>query len=327
MNERYYAPVVHVADERDEGRMLRDVMRERLGVSRRLFVRLKQSDEGLTINGERAFPSYRLTAGDVVEFRMERESSEDIYPQPMELDIVFEDEHLLVLNKPAGIIVHPTTGHYMNTLANGVMHYWREKGESCRFRPVHRLDEDTSGLVIVAKHPYAHQQLSVQMSEGAVEKKYRAYVYGRPPADEGEVNAPIGRLPEDPHRRAVLEDGAPSLTFYRVAEAYPCGAAALDVRLGTGRTHQIRVHLGYVGCPLIGDAYYADPAWERTELAARLAGVIGRQALHASLLAFRHPVTDEPLTLQASLPADLRALEAALKAFPAADAQPEPPNL
>lgn len=316
MSERYYAPVVHVADAKDAGRMLRDVMRDRLGVSRRLFVRLKQSEEGLTINGERAYPSYRLAEGDVVEFRMEQEKSDDIYPQPMELDIVFEDEHLLVLNKPAGTIVHPTTGHYMNTLANGVVHYWRERGESCRFRPVHRLDEDTSGLVIVAKHPYAHQQLSVQMTEGTVEKKYRAYVYGRPPADEGEVNAPIGRVPEDPHRRAVREDGAPSLTFYKVAEAYPCGATALDIRLGTGRTHQIRVHLGSVGCPLIGDAYYADPVWEKTELARRLDAVIARQALHASLLAFRHPVTGEPMALEAALPADLRALEAELRALP-----------
>lgn len=309
MNDSYYAPVVHVADERDEGRMLRDVLRERLGISRRLFVKLKQSDEGLTVNGSKAYPSFRLAAGDVIEFRMRQESSDDILPQPMELNIVFEDEHLLVLNKPAGIIVHPTTGHYANTLANGVVHYWREKGERCRFRPVHRLDEDTSGLVIVAKHPYAHQQLSVQMGEGTVGKRYRAYVYGRPPAEEGEVNEPIGRLPEDPHRRAVLPDGAPSLTYYQTAEAYPCGASALDVRLGTGRTHQIRVHLGHIGCPLIGDSYYTDPLWEATELAARLREVIGRQALHASELSFRHPVTGEPMELIAELPPDLRELE------------------
>ncbi|WP_027091630.1 RluA family pseudouridine synthase [Cohnella thermotolerans] len=316
MSDGYYEPVVHVADERDEGRMLRDVLRDRLGVSRRLFVRLKQSEEGLAVNGEKAFPSYRLAAGDVVEFRMERETSEDIYPQPMALDIVFEDEHLLVLNKPAGIIVHPTTGHYLNTLANGVVHYWLEKGERRRFRPVHRLDEDTSGLVIVAKHPYAHQQLSEQMAKDEVTKQYRAYVFDRPPAEEGEVNAPIGRVPEDPHRRAVREDGAPSLTYYRVAASYPCGATALDVRLGTGRTHQIRVHLSSVGCPLIGDAYYADPAWERTELARALEGAIGRQALHASMLAFRHPVTNAPMELEAGLPQDLQTLEARLSELP-----------
>ncbi|MBB6669703.1 RluA family pseudouridine synthase [Cohnella nanjingensis] len=320
MTERtngYYAPLVHVADAQDEGRMLRDVLRHRLGVSRRLWVRLKTTEAGVTINGEKAYSSARLAVGDRIELRMPEEESEDILPQPMALDIAFEDEHLLVLNKPAGLIVHPTTGHYANTLANGVVHYWRERGERCRFRPVHRLDEDTSGLVVVAKHPYAHQQLSVQMMAGGIEKKYRAYVYGHPPAARGEVDAPIGRVPEDPHRRAVLPDGQPSLTYYEVARPYACGASALDVRLGTGRTHQIRVHLGSVGCPLIGDGYYADPDWARTALADRLAGVIGRQALHAALLAFRHPVTDEPLTLVASLPYDLRALEAALERLPA----------
>ncbi|MCC3374870.1 RluA family pseudouridine synthase [Cohnella sp. REN36] len=320
MTERmngYYAPLVHIADAQDEGRMLRDVLRSRLGVSRRLWVRLKTTEAGVTINGEKAYSSARLSIGDRIELRMSEEESDDILPQPMALDIVFEDEHLLVLNKPAGLIVHPTTGHYANTLANGVVHYWRERGERCRFRPVHRLDEDTSGLVVVAKHPYAHQQLSVQMMAGTVEKKYRAYVYGEPPASRGEVNAPIGRVPEDPHRRAVLADGQPSLTYYEVARTYACGASALDVRLGTGRTHQIRVHLGSVGCPLIGDDYYADPAWSSTELSDRLSGVVGRQALHAALLAFRHPVTDEPLTLVASLPDDLRALEAALTELPA----------
>jgi len=313
-----YKPLVLVAGEADEGRMLRDVLRDRLRLSRRLFVRLKRTDGGLTVNGERAYPGRRLAAGDVVELRMAEEGPGDILPQPMPLDIVWEDDHLLVLNKPAGLIVHPTTGHYVNTLANGVVHYWREKGERCRFRPVHRLDENTSGLVIVAKHPYAHQQLSVQMAASAVEKKYRAYVFGRPPAARGEVDAPIGRLPGDPHRRAVLPDGAPSQTAYEAARLYPCGAAALDVRLLTGRTHQIRVHLLHIGCPLIGDADYADPSSAASPLARELAGVIGRQALHAGLLAFRHPVTGEPLTLTAPLPGDLLALEEKLAALPPA---------
>ncbi|MBB6731125.1 RluA family pseudouridine synthase [Cohnella zeiphila] len=322
MNASYRAPVVLVVEAADDGRMLRDVLRDRLGISRRLFVKLKQTEEGLAVNGEKAYPSHRLTAGDVVELRMEEETSDDILPQPIPLDIVFEDEHLLVLNKPAGLIVHPTTGHYAGTLANGVVHYWREKGERCRFRPVHRLDGDTSGLVIVAKHPYAHQQLSVQMAANAVEKKYRAYTFGRPPEDRGEVNAPIGRLPEDSHRRAVLPDGAPSLTYYETARAYPCGATALDLRLGTGRTHQIRVHMSHIGCPLIGDAYYADPVWADSALGRSLDGAIARQALHAALLAFRHPVTGEPLRLTAPLPADLLALEEKLEALPSTPIKP-----
>ncbi|MFB9278933.1 RluA family pseudouridine synthase [Cohnella cellulosilytica] len=305
----YYAPIEFVAEAGDEGRSLRDVLRKRIGISRRLMVRLKTSEEGLSVNGQKVWPNHKVAEGDVISLRMEAESSETILPQPMELDIVFEDEHLLVLNKPAGLIVHPTTGHYLNTLANGVMHYWQEKGERIRFRPVHRLDEHTSGLVVVAKHSLAQQQLSAQMAEGTVVKEYRTYVYGRPPAAEGRIDAPIGRQTEDPHRRVVREDGAPSLTFYRVVEAYGDLAAAVDVRLGTGRTHQIRVHMTHIGCPIIGDGYYSEQSWNESELARRAAGLIERQALHACRLSFRHPVTGEELRLEAALPEDMRLLE------------------
>jgi len=305
----YYAPIEFVAETGDEGRTLRDVLRKRIGISRRLMVRLKTSEEGLSVNGQKVWPNHKVVAGDVISLRMEAESSETILPQPMELDIVFEDEHLLVLNKPAGLIVHPTTGHYLNTLANGVMHYWQEKGERVRFRPVHRLDEHTSGLVVVAKHSLAQQQLSAQMSEGTVVKEYRTYVYGRPPAAEGRIDAPIGRQAEDPHRRVVREDGAPSLTFYRVAETYGEQACAIDVRLGTGRTHQIRVHMTHIGCPIIRDSYYSEERWNESEAAQRVSGIIGRQALHACRLGFRHPVTGEEMRLDAALPEDMRLLE------------------
>ncbi|WP_186438430.1 RluA family pseudouridine synthase [Cohnella terricola] len=309
----YYAPIEFVAEASDEGRRLRDVLRKRIGISRRLMVRLKTSEEGLSVNGQKVWPNHTISEGDVISLRMEAESSETILPQPMDLDIVFEDDHLLVLNKPAGLIVHPTTGHYLNTLANGVMHYWQEKGEKIRFRPVHRLDEHTSGLVVVAKHPLAQQQLSAQMMEGTVRKEYRTYVYGRPPETEGEINAPIGRQTEDPHRRVVREDGAPSLTYYRVSELYSDQASAIDIRLGTGRTHQIRVHMTFIGCPIIGDGYYAVEKWNESDLARRLAGTIDRQALHAYRLGFRHPVTGIEMLLEAALPEDMRRLEQELE--------------
>jgi len=305
----YYAPIEFVAEAGDEGRTLRDVLRKRIGISRRLMVRLKTSEEGLSVNGQKVWPNHKVSAGDVISLRMEAESSETILPQPMELDIVYEDDHLLVLNKPAGLIVHPTTGHYLNTLANGVMHYWQEKGERVRFRPVHRLDEHTSGLVVVAKHSLAQQQLSAQMNEGTVAKEYRTFVYGRPPEQEGKIDAPIGRQTEDPHRRVVREDGAPSLTYYKVTESYGDQASAVDVRLGTGRTHQIRVHMTHIGCPIIGDAYYSEERWNESELASRVSGIIGRQALHACRLTFRHPVTGEEMHLKAELPADMKRLE------------------
>lgn len=311
----YYAPIQFVANASDEGRGLRDVLRKRIGISRRLMVKLKTSDEGLSVNGEKVWSNHKVSEGDVISIRMETESSETILPQPMELDIVFEDDHLLVLNKPAGLIVHPTTGHYLNTLANGVMHYWQERGERIRFRPVHRLDENTSGLVIIAKHPLAQQQLSAQMQEGTVVKEYRTFVYGRPPELNGEINAPIGRQTEDPHRRVIREDGAPSQTFYEVSASYVGQASALDIRLGTGRTHQIRVHLTSIGCPIIGDSYYTDPKWSATELSNQLSKVIERQALHAARLGFNHPITDEPMLLEAALPADMQQLEQKLLAI------------
>ncbi|WP_123041673.1 RluA family pseudouridine synthase [Cohnella candidum] len=313
---RYYEPIALQAEASDDGRLLREVLQRRLGISRRLLVKLKSTEVGITVNGRRTRTNEAVAAGDLIELRIEREESPDILPQPMELDIVFEDDHLLVVNKPAGQIVHPTTGHYMGTLANGIVHYWKERGEKSRFHPVHRLDEWTSGLVVVAKHAFAHQQLAEQMTAGTVEKLYRAYVYGEPPERSGEVNAPIGRSSEDPHRRIVREDGAPSQTFYEVAESYACGgASALDIRLGTGRTHQIRVHMLHAGCPLIGDDYYSDAVWQASALSTSLKGVIGRQALHAIRLSFRHPVTGEPLKLNAALPADLRNLEGALRAW------------
>lgn len=316
-DDRYFEPLLLVAEASDDGKLLREVLHRRMGMSRRLLVKLKRTEVGLVVNGRRARTSDRIAAGDRIELRIEREESTDILPQLMRLDIVYEDEHLLVVNKPAGRIVHPTTGHYLDTLANGIVHYWREKGEKSRFHPVHRLDEHTSGLVVVAKHAYAHQQLSEQMSEGRVEKLYRAYVHGAPPERAGEVNAPIGRADGDPHRRVVREDGAPSLTYYETAVAFGCGASALDIRLGTGRTHQIRVHMRHIGCPLIGDDYYADAELADTPLSLRLAssGTIARQALHAVRLGFRHPVTGADMRLEAALPEDLRTLEGALTAW------------
>ncbi len=309
----YYTPLVFVAEASDEGRNLRDVLRKRIGISRRLMIRLKTSEEGLTVNGAKAMPYDKVSAGDVIELRMETETSDDIMPQEMELDIAYEDEHILVVNKPAGVIVHPTTGRYLNTLANGIVHYWQTRGERVRFRPVNRLDEHTSGLIIVAKHKYAHMQLAAQMTEDKIDKRYRAYAYGRLPKPQGEINKPIGRADEDPHRRVVREDGAPSLTFYEVAETYGEEACALDIRLGTGRTHQIRVHMTSIGCPLIGDSYYSEERWNASPLAARLSGVIDRQALHAISLGFDHPVTGEPMRLKAALPDDLQRLERELR--------------
>src|SRR5690606_25802897 len=195
-------------------------------------------------------------------------------------------------------------------MANGVVHHWLKKGERHRFRAVNRIDENTSGLVIVAKHPFAHQQLAVQMDKGLVTKRYTAYVYGCPPGTEGEIDAPIGRDPASRRLRKVRPDGAPARTRYAVERRYGSAASRLAVWLDTGRTHQIRVHMQHIGCPLIGDPDYAGDAPER--FPAVPGDAIALRAPHASYLAFRHPVSGEPLGLAAPLPADMERLETLL---------------
>ncbi|AJY73636.1 RluA family pseudouridine synthase [Paenibacillus beijingensis] len=326
--ESYYEPLTVTITESEQGRMVRTVLEKRLGVSRKLLSRLKLTEEGITLNGKRVYTSERVNAGDLLAIRMERETSDDILPQKMELDIVFEDDHLLVVNKPAGIVVHPTHGHYTGTLANGVVHHWKEKGEQVRFRPVHRLDEHTSGLVAIAKNPYVHQQLSEQHGDGTIEKRYLAFVYGTPQSGEavadvdsaneprqpdaeagtvsGTINGPIDRDPVSPHVRIVTPDGYPSVTHYETVRIFGAGEASqVRLRLETGRTHQIRVHMKHIGCPLIGDPMYGaqpdrlHPQWE---------AAAGRQALHAELLAFTHPITRERISFKAELPPDLQQL-------------------
>ncbi|EXX85919.1 pseudouridine synthase [Paenibacillus darwinianus] len=330
MNERYYEPITLTIDPGDEGMTVRTVLEKRLGVSRKLLSRLKLTEEGLTLNGERVYTTVKVKAGDLVAIRMERERSDDILPQEMPLDIVYEDPYLLILNKTAGVIVHPTHGHYTHTLANGVVHLWQTRGESFRFRPVHRLDQETSGVVAVAKNGYVHQQLSEQMQRGEIDKTYIAFVFGKPEPAAGTVNEPIDRNPDAPHIRIVTPDGYPSVTHYETVQVYGDGTASLvRLKLETGRTHQIRVHMRHIGCPLIGDKMYgiaaepsdSQPAAGRAadthggearacpEWRAAAHEAAGRQALHASELAFTHPMTGERVTFRASLPEDLRQLE------------------
>ncbi|MEI7026012.1 RluA family pseudouridine synthase [Paenibacillus sp. y28] len=311
----YYEPLVYKVPAEDDGVLLRTIIQRRLGVSRKLLSRLKLTERGIMLNGARVYINVQVSQGDTVELRMEREQSEDILPQPMELHILYEDEHLLVLAKPSGIIVHPTHGHYTGTIANGVVHHWLERGEEVRFRPIHRLDQETSGVLAIAKTAYVHQNISEQMQQGLVEKEYAAFVYGVLSADAGTVNAPIDRNPASPHERIVMPEGEgyPSVTHYRVLRRY-AHATLVALRLETGRTHQIRVHMKHLGHPLIGDKLYVPaqqpvpPEWEALDKLA------DRHALHAVRLAFAHPMTKEYMSFTAPLPEDLARLEQRLEA-------------
>lgn len=318
----YYSPITYQVPPEEDGWLLKTILQKRMDVSRKLLSRLKLTELGITVNGVRVYISTRVNAEDIVEIRMETETSEDILPQPIPFDILYEDEHLLVINKAAGIIVHPTHGHYIDTLANGVVYYWAQKNERFRFRPVHRLDQETSGVLVIAKNPYSHQHISEQMIAGTVDKRYTAFVHGTPATLSGDIDGPIDRDPEEPHRRIVIPDGYPSLTRYEVKEVYPHGSC-VELKLESGRTHQIRVHMTSIGCPLIGDSMYQhelyglpDPSpseVKKLELVTALDAAIPRQALHAVRLILKHPVLLQEMVFEAPLPPDMAALEVKLQ--------------
>ncbi|GLI08039.1 RNA pseudouridine synthase [Paenibacillus tyrfis] len=327
----YYKPLEYIVPTEDDGMVLRTILQKRMGVSRKLLSRLKLTEQGITVNGERKYIDVKVRAGDRVAARMEMEASDDILPQPLPIDILYEDDELLVLNKEAGMIVHPTHGHYTDTLANGVVHYWREKGVSFRFRPVHRLDQETSGVLAVAKNPYVHQQISEEMQAHGLKKEYVALVHGVIGSDEGTVDAPIDRNPLAPHVRIVTPTGYPAVTHYRVERRFH-EATLVRLWLETGRTHQIRVHMRYLGHPLLGDKMYgpggtADevdkaaaegiPVADRSATQQQAAPSVcqasspaadygmERQALHACTLGLTHPVTRQRMEFHAPLPADM----------------------
>lgn len=312
----YYEPITYTVQPEDEGMLLKTILQRRLGVSRKLMSKLKLTEQGIQLNGERVYISVKVRSGDLVELRMEKETSTDILPENIPFDILYEDEHLLVVNKQAGIIVHPTHGHYTGTLANGVVHYWAQKGEQVRFRPVHRLDQETSGVLCIAKNPYIHQHISEQMIAGTVDKYYTAVVFGHPVPSKGVVDEPIDRDPNEPHRRIVTTDGYAARTLYQVETAYEW-ASKVRIKLESGRTHQIRVHMKHLGCPLIGDSFYgqASQDWTAasTERLALAHTWIERQALHASELVIVHPITGHSVRFTAPLPEDIQMLDQKLK--------------
>ncbi|MGX4583703.1 RluA family pseudouridine synthase [Paenibacillus chitinolyticus] len=255
----YYSPLTYVVPPDEEGFYLKTILQNRMGLSRKLLSRLKLTEQGITVNGKREYISIKVNGGDVIEIRMQEEESEDILPQDLPLEILYEDEHLLIVNKESGMIVHPTHGHYLNTVANAAVHHWKERGENVRFRPVHRLDQETSGVLAIAKNPYVHQQISEQMIAHSITKEYLAIVHGTVAEDRGTIDAPIDRDPEQPHVRIVTPSGYRAVTHYETVRRYD-GITLVRLMLETGRTHQIRVHMKHLGHPLLGDKMYGPEA-------------------------------------------------------------------
>lgn len=257
--------------------------------------------EGIVkVNGETVKAKYKVKVGDVVEIDVPEAEPLDVIAENLDLDIVYEDADVLVVNKPKGMVVHPAPGHMTGTLVNGLMYHCQDlSGINGVMRPgiVHRIDKDTSGLLMVAKNDAAHESLVNQLVNKTVTRKYTALVHGHIAHDKGTIDAPIGRDQKDRQKQAVVDKGKHAVTHFQVIERF--GEYTLvECRLETGRTHQIRVHMNYIGFPLVGDPKYGP----------KKTIDFGGQVLHAGVLGFDHPTSGEYLQFEAPIPADYEQL-------------------
>lgn len=295
--------LVYCIHNEETGYTVGTLLRKKLGFSRALLRGLKRCGE-VRVNGRRVYLGEKVQAGDTLVVTMPPDEITMLEPEAIPLEIIYEDDDLLAVNKPPGMLVHPVHGETRGTLANAVLHHWREKGVRARFRPVYRLDRDTSGIVLVACGHFAAQQLARQLEAGVLRRRYLAVVTGVP-AIRGTIDLPLALKPGHKAQWTVDPGGKRAVTRYRLVRAFR-GAALLSLELETGRTHQIRVHLSHTGYPLVGDGRYGGDT-----------GAFGRQALHAVALDFRHPRTGVPVKLRAPLPGDMRQLIDRLATEPA----------
>jgi 23S rRNA pseudouridine1911/1915/1917 synthase len=270
-------------------------------------------DERVQVNGAAARASQKLALGDRVEAEPPAAAPSELAPEPIALTLLYEDDALAVLDKPAGLVVHPAPGHPSGTLVNALLHRVRDLagiGGVARPGIVHRLDRGTSGVMVVAKTDAAHGALARQFHDHTIERIYVAFARGVPKQDEGRIERAIGRHPTDRKRMSIVtQRGRAAATRWRVLRRFPkSGAVKLEIRPETGRTHQIRVHLSSHGLPLLGDATYGGA------VGGGALRELSRPALHAAVLGFTHPGTGERLRFEAVLPADLAALERRLAA-------------
>ncbi|MEJ9211081.1 RluA family pseudouridine synthase [Bacillus smithii] len=259
----------------------------------------------VTVNGATVKANYKCEADDCIIVSVPEPEVLEITPEKMNLDIYYEDRDVIVVNKPRGMVVHPAPGHLSGTLVNGLMAHCKDlSGINGVLRPgiVHRIDKDTSGLLMAAKNDYAHEKLSQQLSNKTVTRKYKAIVHGVIPHDVGTIDAPIGRDPKDRQKMAVVDNGKHAVTHFRVLERFS-QYSLIECELETGRTHQIRVHMKYIGHPLAGDPKYGPKKTLNIE----------GQALHAEVLGFIHPRTEEYLEFKAPLPDDFSRILAFLR--------------
>ena len=301
---------------------LRDYLKYTENLSSR-FLKSSGLSGKISVNNKVAKLNHRINSKDKIEIEMKSDEHQNIEPEKMDLDVVYDDVDLIVINKSPGIVVHPTKGYPFGTLANGVSYYFKERNEKCIVRLVSRLDRDTSGLIIIAKNQFSHMALARDMqskdlqiiamqgkaTQGSdmqgktFEKSYMAVIHGNMENKSGTIDLPIGKSNEENIKNEVLEDGQRSITHYEVIDSFK-NADLVKLTLETGRTHQIRVHLSHIGHPIYGDSLYGISEDH----------YIDRQALHAYKLIIPHPRTGEELILETELPEDIANLISKLKA-------------
>ena len=283
-------------EKKDDGKTILSFLQER-GYSRNTVIHLKKTPEGIVRNGVWAYVNEILSAGDLLQIRLiEEEGSEAIVPVPMPLSVLYEDEDILVINKPADMPIHPSLNNYKNTLSNAVMWYYKQQQISCTFRCINRLDRDTTGLTILAKNMLSAGILSNEMKNRNISKEYLALCDGVVP-EQGTICAPIARTSDSAIERCVdFTRGEHALTHFRRVSTDGIHSL-VHLSLETGRTHQIRVHMKYIGHPLLGDFLYHPK--DHT---------MNRQALHCCCLEFTHPVRQKVMRIEAPLPEDMQTI-------------------
>ncbi|WP_100487612.1 RluA family pseudouridine synthase [Sporolactobacillus pectinivorans] len=296
-----------IADQTDEGKRMDKWAAEQLSTESRSRLQQLIKEGHILINGDKVKASYRMRTGDVILVSVPDPEPLDVVPENIGLDIIYEDDAVVVVNKPRGMVVHPAPGHMTGTLVNALLFHCRDlSGINGILRPgiVHRIDKDTSGLLMVAKTDAAHRSLAAQLKDKTTHRLYLAIVHGVLPEDSGTIDAPIGRDDKDRKKMAVTDHNSKSaVTHFKVIERFS-KYTYLSCRLETGRTHQIRVHMAYIGHPLAGDPKYG----------LKKTLPIDGQALHAAELGFSHPVTGNFLTFKTDPPADFEKLLGMLRA-------------
>ncbi|MDD3223829.1 MAG: RluA family pseudouridine synthase [Clostridium sp.] len=284
----------YTVDNLDKKVKIREYLKKSLDISSR-FIKKASMDKKISVNGSTVKMNFMIENGDKIEINLSRDESQNIVPEKIDLSIVYEDDYVIVVNKPHGMIVHPTKNYQSGTLANGLLYYFKEKGENCIVRLVNRLDMDTSGLVLIAKNQFAHMALSRDMKLESFKKGYKAVVMGNMDKEAGTIDLPIYKS-DDGIKRIIDERGQRSITHYSV-EKHLKNADLVKLNLETGRTHQIRVHLSSIGHPICGDTLYGGDSQLMT-----------RQALHAYSLQFPHPKDGRIIKLEIDIPDDIKNL-------------------